>query len=95
MYVVCVDFQIKPDRLHEFQPLMKKQAETSLEVEPDCHRFDICFDPKDATQVFLYEVYKSGEAFEAHLASDHFIAFDKSVAPMVDKKEVRVLHLVG
>ncbi len=93
MHVICVDFEIKPTRLAEFMPLMRKQARTSLDSEPGCSRFDVCIDPSIPARVFLYELYDSAAAFDAHLASAHFQAFDKAVADMVDKKTVRVLHL--
>ena len=93
MHVICVDFEIKPDRLPEFMPLMQTQARTSLDSEPGCSRFDVCFDPSNSARVFLYEVYDSAAAFDAHLASAHFLAFDRAVADMVDKKSVRVLQL--
>ena len=92
MYVVIVDFRIKPERLAEFMPLMLENARASRETEPGCRQFDVCVDPKDKTSVFLYEVYDSRAAFDAHLASAHFKRFDPAVAPMVAAKAVRTLE---
>lgn len=98
MFVVCVTFHLKADALAAFLPLMRAQAETSMTKEPGCHRFDIC-DAGDATdQVFLYEIYENAEAFDAHLASDHFKSFDAAVAPLVRQKTLqtyRRLHVAG
>ena len=91
MYVVIVDFKIKPERLAEFMPLMVENARASRETEPGCQVFDVCVDPKDKTTVFLYELYDDRAAFDAHLATSHFKRFDAAVASMVAAKTVRTL----
>lgn len=37
-------------------------------------------DPGRPNEIFLYELYTDRAAFEAHLASDQFVAFDANVA---------------
>lgn len=91
MYVVTVDFDLAEGRLQEFLPLMLGNARMSLEVEPGCQQFDVC---QDERGVFLYEVYVDRTAFEAHLASAHFKAFDAAVAGMVRAKTVRLFEEV-
>jgi (4S)-4-hydroxy-5-phosphonooxypentane-2,3-dione isomerase len=91
MYVVIVDFKIKPERLAEFMPLMVENARASRETEPGCRVFDVCVDSADKTSVFLYEVYDDRAAFDAHLATAHFKRFDAAVAAMVAAKSVRTL----
>jgi (4S)-4-hydroxy-5-phosphonooxypentane-2,3-dione isomerase len=93
MYVIVVDFKIKPEHLAEFMPLMLENAQASRETEPGCRVFDVCVDPKKETSVFLYEVYDDRAAFDAHLASAHFKRFDAAVASMVAAKNVRTLQL--
>jgi quinol monooxygenase YgiN len=44
--------------------------------------------------VFLYERYGDRAAFEAHLASEHFLAFDAAVRGMIAAKSVRTLQRV-
>lgn len=91
MFVIVVDFKIRPERLAQFMPLMLENARASRETEPGCRVFDVCVDPKDKTTVFLYEVYDDRAAFDAHLATSHFKRFDAAVAPMVASKAVRAL----
>jgi len=88
MYAVCVTFQIKADKFEVFLPLMKQQATNSLRLEPECKRFDICTDPDWPGDVFLYELYSDKSAFEEHLRTNHFLEFDKTVAPMIDNKTI-------
>ena len=92
MYVVIVDFRIKPERLQAFMPLMLENARASRETEKGCRVFVVCADPKDRACVFLYEVYDDRAAFDAHLASGHFKRFDAAVAPMLASKAVRTLE---
>jgi (4S)-4-hydroxy-5-phosphonooxypentane-2,3-dione isomerase len=91
MYVVVVDFRIKPERLEEFMPLMLENARLSRDTEPGCRQFDVCVDPANRTGVFLYELYNDRAAFDAHLATAHFKRFDAAVADMVASKAVRIL----
>ncbi len=92
MYVVIVDFKIKPERLAQFMPLMLENARLSRETEPGCRVFDVCADPKEKTSIFLYEVYDDRTAFDAHLASAHFKRFDTAVGEMLASKAVRLLE---
>ena len=94
MYVIVVDFRIKPERLAEFMPLMLENARASRETERGCRQFDVCVDPADKASVFLYEIYDDRAAFDAHLAAAHFKRFDTAVGPMVASKAVRLLNLV-
>lgn len=92
MFVVTVDFRIRPAHVSDFMEAMRVQAETSLREEPGCRQFDICAPVGGAApdRVFLYEVYDDRAAFDAHLASAHFRAFDRQVAPWVAEKSVAI-----
>jgi len=45
-----------------------------------CRQFDVCVSASHSNGVFLYEVYDSKAAFDAHLASAHFRQFTESTA---------------
>ncbi len=91
MYAVTVTFHIRPARMEEFLALMTTNARTSRENEPGCLQFDIC---RSDNRVFLYELYDDRAAFDAHLASTHFKAFDAAVAEMIEDKQVAVFDEV-
>jgi len=88
MFVVTVNFSIHPDSLSQFMALIKENAKQSIQLEKGCHVFDVCTSDEQAEIVFLYEVYENKEAFQTHLKSDHFIAFDKLASNMVASKSV-------
>ena len=50
--------------------------------------FDVCVDPARDNFVLLYEVYSDRAAFDLHLASEHFAAFDAEVRDWVSAKTV-------
>jgi quinol monooxygenase YgiN len=92
VYVVTVDFEIHPQHWRAFVPLMHENARVSREREPGCRQFDVCTDAAKPNSVFLYEVYDDRAAFEVHLASAHYKAFDGAVRDMVAAKSVRLLE---
>ena len=88
MYVVVVEFTIKPEFAARFRERVRQQARDSLELEPECHVFDVCIDPARDEFVLLYEVYSERGAFDAHLQSAHFIDFDNKVRDWVESWQV-------
>ena len=92
MFVVAVDFRIRPECVDAFMPLMLEQAGNSLSKEPGCRMFDICQSEEDPEQIFLYELYDDRAAFDLHLASDHYHAFNSAVADLTAEKRVRFFH---
>ncbi|MEM9060088.1 MAG: putative quinol monooxygenase [Pseudomonadota bacterium] len=87
MYLVTVIFTAVDERAAAFSERVRQQAADSL-TEPGCQRFDVWVDPADPARTFLYEIYDDRAAFDAHLASEHFKAFDVEVAPWIIGKQV-------
>ena len=56
MYVVIVEFTIRPEHAAAFKQRVIQQAEDSLAREAGCHVFDVCLDPARENFVLLYEV---------------------------------------
>lgn len=88
MYVVAVKFVVDPEHAERFLEAVLQQASSSLAIEDECHVFDVCTDPRDASRVFLFEKYSAESSFQAHLESAHFKSFDDLVAPWVVEKTV-------
>jgi quinol monooxygenase YgiN len=92
-FVVVVSLQVHPESLAPFRALVVANAETSKAREPGCRRFDVAIARGDPNAFLLYEIYDSRDAFRAHLATEHFLSFDKLTAPMVQSKKVLELDL--
>jgi autoinducer 2-degrading protein len=89
-FAITVAFELLEGAFPEFYRLVAENAALSVELEPDCLRFDV-LTPAGACgprQVFLYEIYKDRAAFDLHLASDHFRQFDQRSRDLVISKTV-------
>jgi autoinducer 2-degrading protein len=93
MYVVIVKFDVKAGCETQFLRRAVAQADASLEHEPQCRRFDVCSDPSDHRRICLYEVYDDEGAFKAHLATRHFLEFDRETGHFIDRKTVEAWTL--
>lgn len=92
MFMLIVEFEIKPDYADQFATLVQAQADNSLKLEPDCHFFMV-ERREDANNKFvLSEVYTHAKAFQEHLASAHFLDFDNNIADWVIEKNVRSIE---
>lgn len=89
MYVVIVEFVLNPGFSMSFRDRVRRQAADSLALEPDCHVFDVFIDTQCENSVLLYELYSDRDAFDAHLASQHFRDFDADVRDWISSKQVR------
>ena len=94
MYVVIVDFTVKQDFLEEFRAATVRNARASCEREPGCRQFDVCVASEDPAAIFLYEVYDDRAAFDAHLATSHFLEFNVLTAPWLADKKARTLERI-
>lgn len=94
MYGVVVTFEVQRESWDTFHKRVARQAAESLAQEPGCSVFDVWTGADRPDEVYLYEVYDDRAAFDAHLASPHFLAFDAEVAPMVRSKTVAVYDRV-
>ena len=92
MYVVIVEFTVKTGHFPAFVARVRRQAADSLERESGCHVFDVCLNPERKNYVLLYEVYDDRAAFDAHLASAHFLAFDATVRDWLEDRRITPLE---
>jgi len=96
-YVVTVEFRVKSDELSDFLRLVAENARLSAETEAGCRQFDVVVSEGSPNTVFLYEIYDDRPAFDCHMATRHFIEFDRQSANMVLSKAVSTgrLHFAG
>jgi quinol monooxygenase YgiN len=91
MYVLVVDFVVKPEHVEEFAAAIRENARASRETEPGCRQFDVCVAPEDPAKIVLYEVYDDRAAFEAHLKTPHFLACKPKLDAWLESNKVRFL----
>lgn len=95
MYIVTVNFVIASEFTSEFTSAMLEQAKNSIELEADCHVFDVCSASDNACSIYLYEKYTDSDAFQTHLESEHFKSFDALVTPWLVSKTVNTWSELG
>ncbi len=88
MFVVVVSFTAKEEHAEAFRQRVQRQAQDSLNLESECHVFDVCVDSNRDEHILLYEVYTDRAAFDAHLASEHFKNFDAEVRGWIVDKQL-------
>jgi quinol monooxygenase YgiN len=93
-YAIIVEFKLKPNTRSLFRRLVDANAMATLGTEPGCRRFDVLEPEGEDDRVVLYEIYRDRSAFEHHLGTPHFAAFDAAVAGMIAHKSVSEYELV-
>jgi len=80
MYVVCVTVAVKPGHEQEFIEATEANHR-GARTEHGNLRFDVLQSEEDPSRFFLYEVYRSKEAFAEHQRTPHYLAWKERVAP--------------
>jgi quinol monooxygenase YgiN len=92
--VITVEFRLKPGARAAFRPFMDENARASVRDEPGCRRFDVLEPAGQPDVIFLYEIYDDRAAFDAHVRSPHFEAFQAQTADLIANKVVVEYELV-
>ena len=88
-FVLEVQIRIKPENVDRFMKQVLENAQHARK-EPGCKQFDVLVDPKDTTQLMLYEVYVDEKAFEAHQQTAHFKKYAAEAVPLFASRERHV-----
>lgn len=94
--VILVEFDLAPGMRDEFHRLVDENAAATLRDEPGCRQFDVLVPQAEAgDRVLLYEIYDGDDAFDAHLASEHYARFAAATEALVREKKVRRLSFAA
>ena len=88
-FVILAEFEVAPADMDAFMRHVRENAAASVRDEPGCRRFDVLQPEDGGSRIALYEIYDDHAAFEAHLSSAHFAAFDAVTKPLVRARSVR------
>jgi autoinducer 2-degrading protein len=83
MVVRIVTVKVKAGQEAAFEQATQRNHEGSVQ-EPGVLRFDVLKDAADPGTYYLYEVYRSEEATEAHKETAHYREWKAAVADMMD-----------
>jgi quinol monooxygenase YgiN len=74
--IISAKFFVKPDKVNDFLTATKGLIEKSRAEEGNIS-YSLYQDPQDPTAFLFFEEWKNQEAFESHLATEHFIKFNE------------------
>jgi (4S)-4-hydroxy-5-phosphonooxypentane-2,3-dione isomerase len=94
LYINAVDLDIQPGQVDQFLSLLKVNGAAAVK-EPGCREFNITVSQKDPNHVFIFEVYDSAAALDAHRATDHFKSYAAATKDMIAKRDVRAMSSVA
>lgn len=92
MYVVCVTVLVESGKENDFVEATLSNARNTRQ-EPGNRRFDVLQSEADPCQFFLYEVYRSPEAFASHQQTEHYLHWSETVADWMARPRQGVRHL--
>lgn len=94
MFVAAVFFEARRSYGEELMAALISHAAECRANEPGCERFDVNQDPVDPNSFFVYEVFDSQSAFDAHHELEHYARFASLVEPWVRSKRVLTYTLL-
>ena len=84
MLAMWVKVRVKPGERERFLKAIEVDALGSEKDEPNCYRFNVLQDAKDANVYYFYEVYKDEAALDAHRAAPHYAVWREAAAIALD-----------
>nr|WP_225779309.1 putative quinol monooxygenase [Pseudomonas sp. Marseille-Q3773] len=87
MYSLFIKTRVKPGCAEDFLNAIKVNAAASVATEPGCLVFDVSQDRVDPELIYLYEIYRDDQAYEAHTQTAHFRDSRPLVEPLILEQE--------
>ena len=90
LIVRLADLEIDPAQLHRYKALLAEEIKASVKMEQGVLMLHAVSVKGSPAQIRIFEVYADQEAYEAHLASPHFLKYKTSTSNMV--RSLRLLE---
>lgn len=88
MHVVVVFMEVERGRQDDVREALESYAETCVDREPGCIRYDVSADPVEGTAFLLYQVYDDEAAYLAHREMPHYAQFRTLTDPWTRSRRV-------
>jgi quinol monooxygenase YgiN len=89
-YVQVAEIAIDPAQLESYEAAVKEHIETALRVEPGVLVLYAVSETENPTNVRVFEVYASVDAYKAHLEAPHFKRYKSTTQKLV--KSLRLVQ---
>lgn len=85
------EIEIYPEFLDEYITILKEESNASVNNEPGVISIFPLVHKENPTQIRILEFYQDQEAYQSHIASQHFQHYKKSTLHMV--KELKLIDM--
>ncbi len=92
MIVYCVEIHVKTENREDFIAASRENARATVD-EPGNLRFDVNQQVDDPDRFVFYEVYRDGNAIDAHKQTPHYAKWKDAVAPWMAQPRNGVKHV--
>lgn len=80
--------EIYPAFLDEYKAALAEHAKAAMREEPGVLALQAVYDKAHPTQITVFEVYASEDAYQAHLKTPHFLKYKSGTLKMVKSLEL-------
>ncbi len=91
---LVVELGMVPGRRDAFLERARRHANSCLEEEAGCLRFDILVPEEAGDLVFLYEIYADQAAVDFHLSTPRMARYLEDTGPMIASRKRTLCRLV-
>jgi len=88
MHVVVVFLEAERGRQDDLREALIAYAETCLDREDGCRRYDVSLDPVEGSAFLLYQIYDDEAAYLAHREMPHYAEFRTLTDPWTRSRRV-------
>jgi quinol monooxygenase YgiN len=80
--------KIDSAQVESYNTMLKEGIEAAIKLEPGVIALYAVHDKKDATNVTVFEIYASEDAYKAHILTPHFLKYKTGTIHMVKSLEL-------
>jgi len=88
MKVRIAKIEVYPAYLTSYKHALAEHAKAAVNAEPGVLTLNAVYDKNRPTQVTVFEVYASEEAYQSHLKTAHFLKYKNGTLKMVKSLEL-------
>ena len=82
-HIQIAEIAVDPAQLDAYKAAVIEQIEAAIRLEPDVLALYSVSKKDNPTQITVFEIYRSREAYLAHLKAPHFLKYKATVEKMV------------
>ena len=82
-HIQIAEIAVDPAQLDAYKAAVIEQIEAAIRLEPDVLALYSVSNKDNPSQITVFEIYRSREAYLAHLKAPHFLKYKAAVETMV------------